>query len=793
MILLSFSVLASGILEANRGAVDGFLGTLSEEIVSEDDGTKYTTFTPDEKYLNEDGTGNSRALIGAAIDLGRRQETEGAVLLKNEGSALPLTGSEKISVFGKNSVNLAYGSSGSVGGSTDKATTLFDSLTASGFAYNETLKGFYEDNSLSGDPRPSTPAMSDNALPDGFATGETDPDTYPDNVLKSIDDFSDVALVVITRTSGENSDLPTTMKNTKGAMSEDDHYLELDENEQEMLKLACEKCDKVVLLVNSGTPIELGFLDAADDGDATTIGYDFASGVDAAFQIGLPGETGMSAIGKLLKGDINPSGKTTDTYARDFMKIPAVENFSLQGVANLDSYTLNGKAQDQWFIDYEEGIYIGYRYYETRGAENDAWYDANVVYPMGYGLSYTTFSQEIADDNTNIEPTSAWTAETRDLTVAVNVTNTGERAGKEVVQIYAELPYEEGGIEKAHKVLVGFGKTGLLEPGASEQVVVTFNPYDFASYDYDDANGNGKKAYELEAGSYTFVVGKNAHEAFDSVTTNLTSDVIFETDPVTGYSVENRFDNIDDQLGSVLSRSDWEGTYPAMRSADEKAVSSEFMNELNSTDSGNPLTADSEVVKEAAANRVPATVKNPDGMQLYEQLKFTEDGVYNGTLPADDDSWNALVARLTVSSLWDVLSDCAFKTPSLSYIGKPQTLESDGPAGWTKFMGDATQIYDTCFFACEPILAATWNIDLAEAMGRAIGNEGLIGREEKGSERTVLLSADATPSITAKIPCCPASWLLRWYAARLRKACTATSSTMPSTIRKRTAAAYAHG
>ena len=703
--------------------------------------------TGDNSYFTTDeGITDKASALAASNALNEDICEEGFILLKNNDRALPLTGSEKISVFGKNSVNLAYGSSGSVGGDTDKAMTLFESLTAVGFAYNETLKGFYEDDSRSGSPRPDAPAMSDNALPDGFATGETDPDTYPDDVLGSIDEFSDVALVVISRTSGENSDLPTTMKNTTGAMSENDHYLELDENEQNMLKLACETCEKVVLLVNSGTPIELGFLDAVADGDDTDIGYDFSSGVDAAFQIGLPGESGIAALGKLLKGEINPSGRTVDTYARDFMKIPAVENFSLKGISSLDSYTVGGAARDQWFIDYEESIYIGYRYFETRGEGNDEWYNANVVYPFGYGLSYTTFSQEIVEDKTNIEPSSSWDEDTRDLTVTVRVTNTGSRAGKEVVQIYAEPPYENGGVEKSARVLIGYAKTDMLYPASeagegkpnSQEVTVTFDPYDFASYDYSGANDNDSSAYELDAGSYTFVVGRNAHEAFDSVSTTLTDDVIFETDPDTGYTVENRFDNADDELGSVLSRDDWDSTYPAMRTADEKAVDSAFISDLeNNYDSGNPLTAESDAVKDAAANRAPATVKSNEGMQLYELRG----------LAADNGLWDELLKRITASSLWDMLSECAFKTPSISYIGKPETLESDGPAGWTKFMGDSSQVYDTCFFACEPVLAATWNVELAEAMGNAIGNEGIIGREETSTAAQMCYSGWYAPGV----------------------------------------------
>ncbi len=725
-IVIAVSIVATTVLP---GLMDTMFGGERSEKVG---GTGNNAY-----FVTDEGITDKASALANGNAVNERICEEGFVLLKND-DVLPLktslsdptvSAAPKVSVFGKNSVNMSYGSSGSVGGSITDPATIFDSLEAAGYDVNETLKSFYEDNDQSGDPRPSAPSMASGAIPSGFATGETDPDTYPDNVISSFKEYNDMALVVITRTSGENSDLPTTMINTTGAMSASDHYLELDENEQKMLRLACENFENVVLIVNSGTPIELGFLDAAPDGDDTVINYDFASGVGAALQIGLTGQTGMMALGRVLSGAVDPSGRITDTYARDFMKIPAVENFSVKGQADLDSYTVGGKAQTQWFIDYEESIYVGYRYFETRGTDDEEWYDANVVYPMGYGLSYTTFTQEIVDDKTNIGASSSWDDETKDLSVTVKVTNTGDYAGKEVVQIYAELPYTAGEVEKPCKVLVGFAKTDMLYPATeagedkpnSQEVTVTFDPYDFASYDYTDANDNGKSVYELDAGSYTFVVGKNAHEEFDSVTTELKSDVIYEVDPVTKYEVKDRFGDADDQLGSVLSRNAWDGTYPAMRTADEKAAQQSFIDDLRTNkSSGNPLTAESEEVK-AAADRTPARSKDREGLQLYELR----------TLPANDGRWDELLRRITVSSLWDTLSNCAFKTPSIDYIGKPETIDTDGPAGFTKFMGSGEIVTGTCVYCCEPVIAATWNVELAEAMGRAVGNEGLIGYEKE--------------------------------------------------------------
>lgn len=669
-----------------------------------------------------EGVTDKASALKAANDLNLKINEEGIILLKNN-SCLPLRQGARISILGKNSVSLAYGSSGSVGNSAENAPTIYDSLEQAGFVLNPSLKAFYEDSSKSGSGRPSSPSMLSGSIVTGFSTGETAVSAYPDSLIASLDDYSDAALVVITRVSGENYDLPTTMLESDrktpvtGAASGDDHYLELDQNEQEMLRLACEHSDHVILVINSSTPLELGFLDGNNGGDTSILDYDFAGHVDAALWIGLPGETGIYALGEVLNGTVNPSGKTVDTFARDFMAIPAVVNYSCNGQPNSDAYTLNGSTQNAYFIDYEEGIYVGYRYFETRGAEDESWYQNNVVYPFGYGLSYTTFSQKIK--STTIKSESSWSADSEDMSVTVTVTNTGSVAGKDVVQVYAHAPYTVGGIEKSEIVLVGFTKTDLLQPGESKDYTVSFNPYDFASYDAADANGNGHRGYELDAGDYVFTVRADAHTVLDSVTTTLKGAVLYDTDPVTGYPVENRFDDLDDQLGSVLSRSDWEGTWPSFRSAEEKQLEKYdgFQAQLSSTDTGNPLTADDPIVVATNALRTPAQKKSTDGMQLYEMIGLD----YN------DEKWNEMLSRLTLNTVWDMLSDAAFKTNAIDYIGLPATIATDGPSGFTKFMGSTTTIYDTCFYASECVLAATWNPALAEQLGEAIGDESLIG------------------------------------------------------------------
>ena len=645
---------------------------------------------------------------------------EGAVLLKNDGAALPLAASSKVTVFGQNSIDLVYGSSGSVGGDTSSAPTLYDSLTAAGFSFNPVMKEAYE---KSGSKRPGSPSMGfSGSVPTGFATGEAPASVYTDSVTASFADYADAAIVVISRTSGESYDLPMSMLDTEGAFSDSDHYLELDRNEQEMLKIACENFQKVILVLNCGTPMELGFLDSIDDRDETALDYNFADGIQAALQIGLPGQQGIMALGRILNGSVNPSGHTVDTYARDFTSVPAAQNFSCVGVKNIDSYTVDGTAQTEYFMDYEEGIYVGYRYFETRGeTDGEDWYRSQVVFPFGYGLSYTTFDQKV--QSATVQENASWQADTKGLSVTVRVTNTGTVAGKDVVQLYVTAPYTVGGIEKAHKVLIGYEKTDVIQPGQYQDVTVTFDAYDLASYDYSDANGNGFKGYEIEAGQYVFTLGKNAHEAYDTLTASLASGVTIAADPVTGASISNRFDDIDDELNpaQMLSRADWEGTWPQMRTDDEKAASADkIKNVIGSKDSGNPLTDTSEIVAASAANRPAASVKKEGEVQLYHMIG----------LSADDPKWDTLISQMTANEMFDMIKNCAFKSPADEFIGKPLTIDLDGPAGFTNStVRKADDVYDTCFYCSESVLGATWNKELAYEMGVSIGNEGLVGDE----------------------------------------------------------------
>ena len=687
---------------------------------------------------------------------------EGFTLLKNESNALPLAEGARVSVFGKNSVNLAYGGSGSGAFTvTDETPTLYDSLEDAGFVINPTMREFY-DSSASGAGRESSPTMdnSRSTIP-GFSTGETPISSYTDAVKSSYDEYSDAAIVVFTRIGGESFDLPRTMHDgngnkVDGAMDANDHYLELDENEQDMLIEACNNFEKVIVIINSSTTMELGFLDSADDHDTTLKeGMNgISSKIDACLWIGGPGYSGINALGRILKGSVNPSGKTIDTYQRDFTKDPTYQNFSDYLVNNGNAYMLSDSSVSvskvEHYIDYEESIYVGYRYYETRGAGNETWYDDNVVFPFGYGLSYTTFEWTVKDMSFEDGASLSWTAEDdMSFSVTVNVKNTGtEYAGKDVVQVYMTAPYFANEIEKSYVTLVGFAKTPLLEPGDDADVTITFKGYDFASYDYDNANENDYTGYELDAGEYEVKVMRTAHEADSLVGSRsftLTSDVYYENDPVTGTKVENLYDDVsfEDEYGmeSLLSRNDWEGTFPVNEvlagSDAERTISTEFYNKIISTDTNNPIATDPNVEMPTVAEvGSPAST-----MQIFRLLDFDEEGnaVKDevGTLIVDynDPRWSQYIELLTAEEMMDFTMWGAFQTIALESIGLMPSLASDGPVGFVYFMAASDSlnpVYQTCSYASECVIAATWNVDLAYEMGKSVGNEGIIGNARNG-------------------------------------------------------------
>ena len=663
-------------------------------------------------YPTQKATNKAEAFANAQ-EVNLKLAEEGFVLLKNENAALPMNKGTRISVFSKNSVNLSYGGSGSGGFDTSNNKNLYESLNDAGFVTNPTLKRFYE-SSQSGPVRTANSSDLDNGDNQKIATAETPQSKYTDAVKNSYADYSDAALVVITRIGGEGFDLPRYQGDSEGAVSPDSHYLELDQNEIDLLTAVTDGTFKrVVVVFNTPSSFEATFL--KDSAYAA-----FADKIDAAVWIGFTGSNGITALGEILNGDVNPSGRLVDTWAADFTKNPSFVNF---GTGCLPDTTDKYDGGMYYSVDYEEGIYVGYRYYETRGeTDGEDWYNANVVYPFGYGLSYTTFDWTVGDASASeIELGTT-------ITVPVTVKNTGSVAGKEVVQLYASAPYTLGGIEKAHKVLVGFAKTKLLQPGESETVTVSFDPYSAASYDYRDANSNGFSGYELEAGEYTLYVSRNAHESEKAIALNLAADVQIGTDPTTDSEVVNRYTDSENfldsdwQLDTMLSRADWEGTWPTPQTAQQHAGTDRLYEEIRSEEHNNPTDFDSE--------EYPWFGEEPT-LTLRDLLPSAEAEGYEPVVSYDDERWEELMMGCDEEEMIALINNGAYHTLAMESVGLPATIHGDGPSGFTCFMSKE-QVNGTCQYVSEPVMASTWNINLMNELGEAIGEEGTIGDKATG-------------------------------------------------------------
>lgn len=690
----------------SAGELGGLMDTLfgSQRPIYSD---KVTSVYPTQKATNK------AEAFANAQEVNLKLAEEGFVLLKNENAALPMNKGARISVFSKNSVNLSYGGSGSGGFDTSNNKNLYESLNDAGFVTNPTLKRFYE-SSQSGPVRTANSSDLDNGDNQKIATAETPQSKYTDAVKNSYADYSDAALVVITRIGGEGFDLPRYQGDSEGAVSVDSHYLELDQNEIDLLTAVTDGTFKrVVVVFNTPSSFEATFL--KDSAYAA-----FADKIDAAVWIGFTGSNGITALGEILNGDVNPSGRLVDTWAADFTKNPSFVNF---GTGCLPDTTDKYDGGMYYSVDYEEGIYVGYRYYETRGeTDGEDWYNANVVYPFGYGLSYTTFNWTVGDASASeIELGTT-------ITVPVTVKNTGSVAGKDVVQLYASAPYTLGGIEKAHKVLVGFAKTKLLQPGESETVTVSFDPYSASSYDYRDANSNGFSGYELEAGEYTLYVSRNAHESEKAIALNLAADVQIGTDPTTDSEVVNRYTDSEDfldsdwQLDTMLSRADWEGTWPTPQTAQQHAGTDRLYEEIRSEEHNNPTDFDSE--------EYPWFGEEPT-LTLRDLLPSAEAEGYEPVVSYDDERWEELMMGCDEEEMIALINNGAYHTLAMESVGLPATIHGDGPSGFTCFMSKE-QVNGTCQYVSEPVMASTWNINLMNELGEAIGEEGTIGDKTTG-------------------------------------------------------------
>ena len=641
---------------------------------------------------------------------------EGIVMLKNKDNAFPLPSGTKVSVFGKNSAGIVYGGSGSGAVDSSKAKTLHDSLTAVGFEVNPELEAFYA-SSASGAGRPNNPSDLDSGRSVSLETGETPLSMYTDKVKSSYSSYNDLALVVLSRIGGEGFDLPRT------SAEEGKHYLELDKNEIDMIKhVQASGFKKVAIVINSGNAFELGFTKTDYEGI-------LADKIDGVFLMPGTGTTGVMALGEILSGSVNPSGHTVDTYATDFTAAPSFQNFGDNSKDNGDLMLKeDGTSAGFYFVDYEENIYVGYRYYETRAAvEGETWYQNNVVYPFGYGLSYTSFSYELVDQDSL--PT---TLTTEEFKVKVKVTNIGTKAGKAVAQLYGHAPYYAGKIEKSEVQLVDFGKTSLLEPGASEVLELNVNPYYMASYDYKDQNGDGFKGYTLDSGDYTFSVRTDAHTLAGSTSfqLNLPSTIKYEKDPVTDTVVKNlytdnkeRYLDSDYHLQTLLSRSDFNGTFPVTPTGDDYKLTQAEIKILEDRNPNNPNTYEMpnlEVPEEDA------------DLMLYDLFEKNEDGTIaldeNGRpyVLYDNPKWESLLNKVSLDKAKEMMNRAVFHTIEIPEIDKPRTYETDGPAGIVNFMF-TSEFYGCAAYCSETLVGMTFNQELAEEWGETVGEESLWG------------------------------------------------------------------
>ena len=702
-------------------------------------------------------------VLDAASELNEEIYGEGVVMLKNEGNSLPLADGANISVFGKNSANVLTGGSGAGSGGGGATVSLTDALNNAGFNLNPTLVNFYRDNALSGSGRGTAPTNG-NVTP-GYNTGETPLSMYTDEMESTYDTYGDAAIVVISRISGEGFDLPRTMKwngssygtwgtdatqLVPGARSVDDHYLQLDQNETDLIKYCGDRFDKVIVLLNCGSQFETGFLD--DPGH-----YAYHENTKAALWIGYPGSNGLNALADILKGEINPSGRTMDTFARDFKTDPVWYNFSnnmMEGNPSLKGNQYENLAASGGnggggyvsnYVTYKEGIYMGYRYWETRGYDEgtgewtvssddtdhanylygttttqwDNWYDGHVVYPLGHGLSYTTFSQEIV----SADPADGSAlAKDGTITIQVKVTNTGSVAGKEVVQLYYTAPYIEGEVEKAHVVLAAFDKTKLLQPQESETLTLSFKVREMASYDWSDANKNGSAVYEMDEGAYTVRLMRDAHNEIDSVDYTAEEDFIYDTDSSTGNPVENRFDQISEYIPSYdkyMTRGDWSGTFPT---TDYKLTAEEWIIEgLHEWDRNGEYarTPEDDESEPWYTTDMPATGED-NGIMLTDLVG----------LEYDDPMWEDFLDQLTYDQLVRLACDGNYNSgQNWADLGITRVPNADGPAGF--IYGAPSGTYS--FWCCDTVLASTYNTDLAYEKGRAMGNEALWGNGSNNS------------------------------------------------------------
>lgn len=585
----------------------------------------------------------SKETLAKSKEFAKQIEAEGIVLLENEDNVLPLQ-NKKVNVFGAGSCSLAFaGAAGSGAVRASDAIGFYDALTNAGIEYNEELYKLYakytdteSDGGLIG--------YVSTVLEQFFSGGQAEmpmkniSDTVMDNAVA----YSDTAIIVIGRVGTEMKD-----------MSIED--LNLTEDEKQMIDRVCGNFSNVIVVFNISNIMDMSWL------------QDYPS-IKAAMIMWLPGEVATDSVGKVLSGDVNPSGKLVDTISYDIEDHPSSMNFGnymYKGVFGIPKY----------FVNYSEGIYVGYRYFETFAPEK-------VMYPFGYGLSYTEFDWNV----------KSFDADKDNVKVKVEVTNTGSVAGKDVVQVYFSAPYYPGGIEKSAIELAGYAKTKELKPGESQTVEIRFATEDMASYDE-----KVEQAWVLDEGEYKIHVARDVRDFVESFTYNVQKKVVYKTDSVTGATIENLFDFTAGDL-TYFSRADAENTYPK---APENYKANDIV--LNSDKRPEPTTE----------GEIPPTgVTYEDGPILLSDVA------------KDESLWEPFLDQFTVEEMIALITDCGYETPAIDRLGVPKTSDNDGPSS---IKGSGGLLYQDSglAFPVSTVLACTWNDELAEEFGECIGQEGI--------------------------------------------------------------------
>ena len=607
---------------------------------------------------------------------------DGIVLLKNE-KLLPLNETKKLNIFGWESINPAYGGAGS-GGINDlyDIVSLNQGLENAGFSINQELVDFY--NNYGAD----NPEMS--IQKQSWTLPEPPVDTYSDELIKNAKKYSDVAVVVLSRKAGEgHNDIP--MDVSKAAYDnnsdeyddfpEGEHYLQLSQTERDMVDMVCSNFDNVIVIYNGANQFELGFADEYPQ-------------IKSVVWCPGTGNVGFNALGKVFSGEVNPSGKTPDTFVYDMTTAPWWNNAEKTEYTNLADMAVEGmnagtaQVYAPAFTNYVEDIYVGYKYYETAAQEGAIDYDKTVQYPFGYGLSYTEFKQKMGELKEN----------DGQISVDVEVTNTGDEAGKDVVEVYYNPPYTNGGIEKSSANLIEFEKTKLLQPGESQTVTVTFSVEDMASYDENKA-----KAYVLEKGDYVISINSDSHTVLDQKTYTADDDVV--------YKGENKRASDDTAATNVFENAKGDVTY--LSRADHFANYEDAIKAPASAELGEPYVSEYHL----NSNFDKTTYLN-------DEDKMPTTGADNGLTLADmrdvdydDPRWEKLLDQLTVDEMSNMIAMAGYQTAAMDSVGKVGTLDFDGPAAINNNFTGVGSIG----FPIEVVIASTWNKNLAQTWGECMG------------------------------------------------------------------------